>query len=196
MTFRTREEWLMGAIDALREVVFAEHEIKVPQVRVSVGFPGGRAKKATTVGQCWNSSSTEDGRPAVFVHPTVGDRLEVLSILVHELIHAIDDCQSGHRGDFAKMFRLVGMVGKTTQSAVSDELRAKLQTIAKGLGVYPHSAMKREKTNGLGEKKQKTRMLKVVCLNEECGVKIRMANSWIEDPGVPTCACGSGMEAV
>lgn len=189
--FATREEWLIAAIEELNEHVFLPHELDLPAYRVSVGWPGGRGKKTNTVGQCWNSSSTEDGTPAIFISPKVKNPIEVLSILVHEVIHAIDDCASGHRGAFLKMFRKVGMVGKATQSQAGDELLLTLSKIEDRLGKYPHSAMKNPSA-GTGEKKQGTRMLKVMCADEDCGYSLRTTRQWL-DVGLPTCPCGSEM---
>jgi hypothetical protein len=192
MTFRTREEWLIKAVDILSETVFQPAGLSVPQVRVSVGWPGGKGKKANTVGQCWNASSTEDGRIAVFVSPVLGDRAEILAVLCHELIHAIDDCQSGHRGPFSVMFKQIGMVGKRTQSAVGEDLAGALKEVAKELGAYPHSRMKQPSSaSKLGEPKDKNRQLKVACLRCEC--IIRMTRKWLDEVGPPTCACGGEM---
>ena len=188
MTFRTREEWLLAAAHEVAVDVFGEHEISVPQVRISVGFPGGPGKKSGVIGQCWNTGATEDGRPAIFIHPSLNDRVEILGCMVHELIHAVDDCASGHKGSFVKMFRLLGMTGKPTQCAVGDELRVKLKDIATRLGVYPHSAIKKGAST---RRKQGTRMLKVVCLGE-CGYTLRTTRQWL-DTGLPTCACGAEM---
>ncbi len=40
--FSTREEWLVAAIEALGKTVFADADVELPPVRVSVGWPGGR----------------------------------------------------------------------------------------------------------------------------------------------------------
>lgn len=190
--FNTREEWLVAAIAALETKVFGEHTIELPKHRVSVGWPGGRGKKSNVVGQCWATSQTEDGTAAIFISPVVKNPVEVLSILIHELIHAIDDCHSGHRGAFVKMFRLVGMTGKATQSAAGEELTTLLKTIANDLGAYPHAAIKKSSPNGAGEKKQGTRMLKVMCADESCGYTLRTTRQWL-DVGTPSCPCGSEM---
>jgi hypothetical protein len=193
-TFETREAWLTEAIESLRTDIFAARDLEIPAYRVSVGWPGGRGKKSNVVGQCWNTAQTEDGTAAIFISPTVKDPVEVLSILVHEIIHAIDDCVSGHRGAFVKMFRKVGMVGKATQSAAGEELSAQLASVAETLGAYPHAAIKKGQS-GAGEKKQSTRMLKVVCLDEDCGYSLRTTRQWL-DVGLPTCACGEEMAEV
>lgn len=188
--FKTREEWLIAAVEALRPL-FAEHDYEIPGYKVSVGWPGGRGKKAGTIGQCWNSKQTEDGTVAIFVSPVVKSPVEALQVLVHELIHAVDDCQSGHRGEFARMFKALGMAGKKTACGVGDELLAKLQGIAGELGRYPHSQMKGDNRDGQAEKKQKTYMLKIEAAC--CGYLVRTTQAWI-DQGLPSCPCGNEME--
>jgi hypothetical protein len=39
--------------------------------------------------------------------------------------------------------------------------------------------------------RQSTRMLKVAC--PDCGCVCRMARTWLDCAGAPTCACGAGM---
>lgn len=90
-----REEWLQQAVKKV-ETLFDGRQL--PEVYVSVGFPGGRGKKSTTVGQCWSSATSGDGKQHIFIHPVLDTDLDVLAVLVHELCHAIDDCESGHRG--------------------------------------------------------------------------------------------------
>ena len=80
----TREAWLHRAIGAFRSR-FTEIGLPLPaRLHVSVGF---------------GYSSREEGDPAA-----------VLVSLLHELIHAADDCQSGHKGAFAEP--LPGSVSK------------------------------------------------------------------------------------
>jgi hypothetical protein len=190
-THETREAWLVEAADLIRTAIFAEHDVEIPEFRISVGWPGGRGKKSSTIGQCWNTTASEDGIPQVFVSPVVKDRLEVLRVMVHEMIHVLDDCQNGHRGLFVQTFRKVGMTGKATECDASEELRTKLADIAEAVGKYPHGAMKRQVARtGTGEKKQSTRML---LLKAECGYQVRTTQIWI-DEGLPTCPHGHEME--
>jgi hypothetical protein len=191
----TREEWLTAAIEELRTEVFGPHDLEIPAYRVSVGWPGGRGKKSNTVGQCWNTAQTKDGSAAIFVSPVVDEPIEVLSILVHEVIHAIDDCASGHRGAFVQMFRRVGMTGKATQSQAGDELLLTLTKVERSLGEYPHSGMKRD-AGGAGQKKQDTRMLKLVVADcDECEYSVRTTRKHIE-VGLPKCPHGVEMVEV
>jgi len=185
---KTREEWLTVAANLIRSNVFADHEI--PEFRVSVGWPGGRGKKSTTIGQCWNTSCADDGLSQVFVSPVVKDPLEVLRVLVHEMIHVFDNCEHGHRGTFLQVFRKVGMTGKATECAAGEELTVILKEIVEEVGPYPHAALKSSQKGGVGEKKQASRQLKVKC--PECGYIARTTRQWLDDMGAPYCPCTGG----
>jgi len=190
--YTTREEWLIAAGQELRARVFPDHEI--PPYRVSVGWPGGRGKKSSTIGQCWNTNCSEDGLAQVFVSPVVKSEIEVLRVLTHEMIHVFDNCEHGHRGTFLQVFKAVGMTGKATECEASKELTDKLDGIRKRLGPYPHSALRSsQKAGKLGEPKQKSRQLQVKCV--DCGYIARTTRMWLTDVGAPICPCnGEPME--
>lgn len=186
--FKTREEWLVAAVEALRPL-FAEADAELPPVRVSVGFAGGSGRKNSTIGQCWSASSAEDGVAQVFISPVLGEADRVLDVLIHELVHAVDDCQSGHKGRFAKLAKAVGLEGKMTATAASEGLKAKLAPIVEKLGDYPHAVL----LSGAGvetPKKQGTRMLKLECPAD--GYIVRTTAKWLE-LGLPSCPCGEEM---
>ncbi|WDS51688.1 SprT-like protease [Microbacterium phage Barnstormer] len=186
--FTTREEWLVAAIEALRPL-FAEAGAELPTVRVSVGWPGGNGRKNSVIGQCWGSAASADKVAQVFISPVLDDAVKVLDVLTHELVHAVDDCQSGHKGPFAKLAKALGLEGKMTATVAGEELKAKLEDIAADLGDYPHAAL--AKAQGAeGPKKQGTRMLKLECPAD--GYIVRTTAKWLE-LGVPTCPCGEEM---
>jgi hypothetical protein len=190
----TREQWLQEAVNLVDACVFTPHDIKVPQVRVSVGWPsrGGTANAKRVIGQCWKGMVAADGIHHVFLSPMLGAKMEMLETLVHELIHAIDDCESGHKGNvkngtgFAGMARKVGLVGKLTATSAGEELMLTLAKIADQLGDFDHSPLRPT----AGVPKQSTRMLKVEC--PEDGYTIRTTQKWI-DMGLPSCPCGEEM---
>lgn len=186
-----REAWLTQAIEQL-EFLFGAEDLKVPAVRISVGFPGGNAKKATTIGQCWASAMSVDKKPQIFIHPTLTDPIEILATIMHELVHAIDDCKSGHKGAFVKMVRALGLEGKPTATHAGEELKERLTPIVDALGEYPHAMLKRGSRGSETPKKQSTRMLKIECPND--GYTARTTRKWLDDLGAPTCPCGEKME--
>lgn len=187
----TREQWLEQAVELLTPI-FAEHDIELPAVRVSCGWPsrGGTSTKKKVVGQCWKSIVAADGVQQIFISPAIGgDVVQMLGILMHELIHAVDDCESGHKGAFGTMARKVGLEGKLTATIVGEEsaLADQLRRVRDELGEYPHSPLNLVMADA---KKQTTRMLKVVC--PEDGYTVRTTRKWLE-VGTPTCPCGEEM---
>ncbi|MGO4251270.1 hypothetical protein AB4Y81_03295 [Paenarthrobacter sp. TAF1] len=185
--FQTREEWLVAAVAALAPI-FAAVEETLPEVRVSVGWPGGNGRKNSVIGQCWSTKVASDSVSQLFISPVLEDAVRVLDVLAHELIHAIDDCVSGHKGRFAKIAKAVGLTGKMTATVAGDDLKAELEKIAANLGDYPHAAIVNPGQGADGPKKQTTRMMKVEC-SEGSGYKARMTRQWLEEYGAPFCPC-------
>jgi hypothetical protein len=68
--------------------------------------------------------------------------VEVLDTLVHELVHAVDDCQHKHGKEFKKIALSLGMVGPMRSAGAGPDLKEKLVEIAKTLGPYPHGKLK------------------------------------------------------
>jgi hypothetical protein len=184
MGHNSRENWLLEAVDIFRPW-FKEHGEEIPEkVRVSVGY--AKRQRKGTIGVCYSSHSAEDGVHQLFMSPELDDASRVLDVLMHELIHAWDDCKSGHKGEFARVAKALGLTGKMTATVASDELKVRLQDVLGKLGDYPHARL-----NANTIPKQSTRMLKALCL--ECGYTIRLTKKWA-DMGLPTCACGCEME--
>lgn len=194
---KTREQWLIAAIEQLTKKVFTPNDFEVPAVRVSVGWPGGRGKKQGVIGQCFATKSATDKVSQIFVSPVVSDALNVVVVLAHELVHAVDDCQSGHKKDFVRIAREIGFTPKwtvATTDTITDTFKEQLQKIADSLGAYPHAAIHATERPQV----QKTYMLKIVP-SEDCNecdpeYKIRMTEKWLEDGGAPLCPHGIEME--
>jgi len=104
---RYAEVWLNEAVELLRPR-FRQAGYEIPPVHVSVGFstdgykPGARTN---TIGVCHASFMTIEGVNEIYITPMRTEPVDVISILVHELIHAIDDCKSGHGAGFQKISR-------------------------------------------------------------------------------------------
>jgi hypothetical protein len=71
------------------------------EVKVSVEFPS-TVQRAAVLGQCWSTKSAVDGINQIFIAPHLQTPFDFLDTLVHELVHAVDDCQSGHGENFKK----------------------------------------------------------------------------------------------
>lgn len=142
----TREEWLGAAIEQLRPLLGDVAAAFPRRVHVSVGFGGNTGRYERTVGGvCFSRRASADRRPQVFISPALGDPVEVLAVLLHELAHASDDCASGHRGHFARVHRALGFEGSATRAEPGLGLWSLLNAIAaelrRTIGPYPHPAL-------------------------------------------------------
>lgn len=196
--FTDREQWLTEAAnlamdDLLMPIVDASKwDYERPRFRISVGFPkhtrGGKA-----VAVCFPTAASTDGVNEIFINPEVDDPIRVLDCMIHELIHAIDNCASGHRNFFAHVARKVGLEGKLTATHAGEKLATYLTEYAERLGVFPHSRMRVNKVH----KKSSTRQIKVNCT--ECGFIFRSSATQIARiPGIlqgegccPVCSAHS-----
>lgn len=187
----TREAWLASAVRKIAEEnaeTFTEHgDAKIlDNILISAGFPSRGGANGNVVGQCW-ATKNSDGKAHIFVNPRLHDPYEILAVICHEMSHAADDCKSGHKGPFVRMFKALRLEGKPTCSDFGDRFKTYAWHLLEALGTYPHSAL----TPNPDEKKQKTRMMKVVC--PACGYLVRTTSKWLEI-GTPTCFCGTKME--
>ena len=179
-----REQWLLSATDELKALFKQAGETVPNDVKVSCGFPlGFRAgSKHQAIGVCHPRSHSESGVNEIFINPNQDDSLRVLDVLVHELIHAIDDCQSGHGAPFRRIALAVGLTGKMTATVASPELEEKLKVILEKLGEYPHAKIQAVK------KKQSTRMIKHVSEND-CGAIIYASRKQSEENPMMCANC-------
>ena len=175
-----RETWLNNSIAYLQERVFGGIEIP-NDVQLTCGWPsvGGKSSKRTRIGECWPRSRSKAGVNEIFISPILDNSVETLGILIHELIHAVDDCKSGHKKAFRDMAIAVGLEGKMTATTIGESLRLRLESIVKELGEYPHKELTPP------EPKQKSRQLKLEC--NDCGAIWRMSRRWMDQ--ATNCPC-------
>lgn len=179
-----REAWLHKAIKALTPM-FAEKGINLPpKVQVSCGFPGGGSARKR-IGECWNTNAAGDGVNHIFISPRLEQPVIVLATLIHELIHAADNCENGHKAPFKSMAVAMGLEGKMTATVPGDELIETLKGVAEKLGDYPHKALSAD----VAGKKQTTRMLKAVCIAGGSDYKVRLTRKMVDEYGFPKCPC-------
>lgn len=142
VTAPNREAWLDRAVGRLSER-FARHGYSVPAVRVGVGWPSTGDNKH--VGQCWPRHASGGGLNEIFISPVEADPVEVLDTLMHELVHAVDDCEHRHGKAFRAIALKVGLQGPMRQAGAGPELQAWLRELAHELGPYPHHTLTVEK---------------------------------------------------
>ena len=129
----------MAAVDHIIPI-FERMGYSVPQVKVSVGFPstGGKGRH---LGQCWSSKAAEDNINQIFIAPHLKTPLDFLDTLVHELVHAVDNCESGHGEGFKKIALDVGLKGPMRSAGAGEILQQNLMRITEKLGAFPHGRL-------------------------------------------------------
>ena len=174
----TREDYLNKGVTEL-SILFATYGHTIPDVRVSCSWPGGGSARKC-IGECWARKASAADVNEIFISPTVDDSIRALDVLTHELIHAVDDCEHGHRKEFTRIMRAIGLEGKPTATHAGQRLHGELSKIAATLGEYPH-----KKVTPAGPK-QKGRQLKAIC--NDCGAVWRMSNQWLQQvTACPVC---------
>ena len=136
----TREAWLLAAIELLRPL-FAGKGFSVPPCQVSCGF-ASTGTRSGHVGQCWSTKSASNELNQIFIAPTLKSAYEVLDTLVHELVHAVDNCENKHGKEFKKIALKIGMKGPMRSAEAGPELKVILITLLDTLGPYPHGHLK------------------------------------------------------
>jgi len=136
----TREAWLLAAIELLRPL-FAAKGFIVPACQVSCGF-ASTGTRSGHVGQCWSTKSASNELNQIFISPTLKSAYEVLDTLVHELVHAIDNCEHKHGKEFKKIALKMGMKGPMRGADAGPELKLTLTALLDTLGPYPHGHLK------------------------------------------------------
>ncbi len=136
----TREAWLLAAVQLLRPL-FAAKGFSVPPCQVSCGF-ASTGTRSGHVGQCWSTKSASNELNQIFISPTLKSAYEVLDTLVHELVHAVDNCENKHGKEFKKIALKMGMKGPMRSAEAGPELKFTLTSMLDTLGTYPHGHLK------------------------------------------------------
>lgn len=173
----TREAWLLQATEHLRQW-FAEKGYTTPHCRVSCGF-ASTGVRSGHIGQCWARSASADGVNQIFISPALGDAVEVLDTLVHELVHAVDDCQHKHGKEFKKIALRMGLKGPMRSASAGPELRAKLEQLCAVLGPYPHGELRVAKRTSARASRPRARC-------DQCGFTVPMLKKFLHF-GPPLC---------
>ena len=170
MTTLSREDWLNEAAeliidDVLQSAVDSEHP--KPPYKISVA-----PLKSKALGQCHKRAQSTGQKNEIFITAHCDDSQTVLATLTHELIHAYDDCQSGHKNFFAFAARRAGLEGKLTQTVAGATLIATFSTYIEALGPIPHDALT------VPNKDKGRNNNKIKC--NECGFQANLSRKWAE----------------
>lgn len=178
----TREQWLNNLLhNRIAKLLKDKAGVTLPKdCKVSVGFPGGGSARKR-IGECWTRSRSSLKVNEIFLSPAVTDVAKLADVLVHEAIHAADDCKSGHKGFFRRTALAVGLEGKMTATRAGKELAEWIQIQLSTMPEFAYGSLDLS-----GRKVQTTRMIKHEC--PECGAVWRAASKWGNSIACPFCA--------
>ena len=186
----TRESWLRAASNELRPY-FQTCGLTIPEnIRFAIAFPS-TGRRGARIGECWHSSTSDDGNYEIIIRADIADPVEVLGVLVHELVHAVLPVDAGHGTLYKQAAVKVGLEGKMRHAMPSQLLRPRLVEIAESLGALPHAKLNidrgRDNRPADRPKKQRTRLLKAECDGDGCGYTVRITAKWVDEIGAPLC---------
>jgi len=197
--YSSSEDWLRAATEMLRAFL-AALDIYIPEkIRFSIAFTSrgkatgaSQAKTGVWPAECWPAAATDDGFCEIIIRADFDDRIEILGLLIHELIHAaLGDGKHGEA--FREAALRVGLEGPMRKAMPGKVLRERLHALADELGRLPRSRLNFDRVTLAGlpvadrPKKQSTRMLKAECREPGCGYTVRVAAKWIAEYGAPHC---------
>lgn len=183
MQSENREAWLTELAKRV-EPVFSSYG-KVHPYRITCGWPhkGGVGLRRRVVGECHPHQTSKAALHEIFISPTIAEPLHVAGVTCHELAHVVAGTKAQHGARFVAVCKHVGLTkGKATQVLPGALLEERLQKIIDVMGDYPHDALE-----VITKVKSKPSVVGLIC---ECGCKVSMSYKWIEQAGLPTCACG------
>jgi hypothetical protein len=189
-THDSRESWLRSATAGLRPY-FETCGLSIPEnIRFAIAFPS-TGRRGTRIGECWHSSTSDDGNFEIIIRADIADPVEVLGVLVHELIHAVLPAEAGHGKLYKDAAIKIGLGGKMRHAMPNQLLRPRLVELAESLGTLPHARLNidlgRDNRPADQPKKQRTRLLKAECAGDGCGYTVRITAKWVDEIGPPLC---------
>lgn len=172
-----RQTWLETAVTHA-SAEFKKHGFAVPEVRISCGFPS-TGQRGSRIGECWSTKICSGGLNEIFISPLIDDSDEVLGIIFHELVHAVDDCKSGHGAAFKKIATTIGLTGKMIHAHPNDELGKRVKLIVAEIGPYPHKRL-------IPKTRISIKRQRPYAECSECGYRVPMLKKFL-DVGPPIC---------
>lgn len=107
----TREAWAEKITAALFPMLVAEGIAPVGdhrQIRIALA-----PLPAKTLGLCYPSSKSTTGDVNLITLSTdQGEPIELVHTIMHEMMHAFDDCRSGHRNRWLRWANQIGIVAR------------------------------------------------------------------------------------
>lgn len=185
-----------------RAITHFDLKIKPENVVVTIQSKG----KRSSLGWFWNGRWQNGSEEKIHEINLSAEHLKraglaVGETLIHELAHAendhngIEDCHGKiHNKKFKTMAERLGLVVKPRNKKVGfgytelgDGATKFLEKIA-----FKREVFQMQRVVQLPSAAPGSRLIKAEC--ERCGMVIRTTRKWVEEIGLPICACGEGFQ--
>lgn len=177
-----REAWLRAVYTAIRQTLLPE----APEmVAVTWGFPSKKALSTRNqrIGECWSGNAGGcEGKKAILISPVIKTGIEVADVLSHEMIHAALPAKVGHKGEFVRLMKRIGLEGKPTATHAGPVLKAKLEEIIAKVGTWPAGYLTPPPP------KDRNRQMKAEC---DCGRILRVSRKVYSEGSILCGECDS-----
>ena len=181
--------------------MFAKLDAPLPaQLRIAIGFTSS-GRRSRNIGECWDNQCSEDRHFEIFIRPDLTESknlmpMQIAAILGHELVHAAVGVAAGHRKEFRRVARGIGLVGPITATTAGPEFEKAVRPILEEAGSLPHGRLQLvlgASSHSSRRKKQYSRQIKCVCDN--CGYTVYTTPKWLDAAGAPLCPKHGRMNA-
>lgn len=141
---KTREDWCVNLFELMKDSIF-EHVSQWPEIRFSISdLPKSQ------LGNCYPRSRNGANWNQIHLTAFCDNTVTIMLIMVHEISHALDDCQSGHGQAFKKQASTAGLIAPYAKADNhdrphhSDNLLQQCQELHSIIGDIPHSKLTRK----------------------------------------------------
>ena len=190
-----RESWLKRVVEIVEQDILNEHQASMPEKwEISCGFAGN----AKAIGVAFSNTACKDGETyQIFISPILGnnDKVNLMQTILHEMLHCVATIEVGHKGEFKRLARAIGLEGRLTHTYVSDTnpLAELLLKCYNKVGVeYPHKEIIPE----VKEKKERVKNFVNLVSEDNPEYVVKMKKSVFEAVGVPVDPYGKPMVLV
>ena len=189
---QTREAWLNYVAQGMAPM-FEQLGRPVPtQLRIAIGFTSS-GRRSRYIGECWDNQCSEDRHFEIFIRPDLSESKELLpmqvaAILGHELVHAAVGVAVGHRKEFRRVARGIGLAGQMSATTPGPEFEEALRPILQDAGPLPHGRL--SSTIGASShssRRKRPPSCRVKCVCDTCGYAAHTTRRWLNSAGAPLC---------
>lgn len=175
----TREEWAVRVLEVLTRELAHVGIAMVGDRTVRVALTPLRGDR---LGQCRSSNGSTDGKVNfIAVCTSEAEPRDLVHTLLHELLHAFDDCNSGHRGRWNRWAAAIGM--QRCGHELGPVGTGMVETALREVGIpAQHVTSVRGRVAAIGESSQ----VRLAC--PECGLTVHMPRGPFEQGAAVLCA--------